>query len=91
MEPEVEEFKPVKREERKGRGKRGPKKEARNLEIQEDPKEPELTGMQIAWQEALDRANARDKGSKSKRVKAGSEEQEDILNRTLEKRLPTGS
>ena len=50
-----------------------------------------MTAMQIAWQEALDRANARDKGQKSKRVKAGNEEQEDILNRTLEKRLPTGS
>ena len=52
-----------------------------------------MTAMQIAWQEALDRANARDKeGSKSKRVKAStSDEQEDILNRTLEKRLPTGS
>jgi len=91
LEPEVEEFKPVKREERKGRGKRGSKKETKNFEIQEESKEPELTGMQIAWQEALDRANARDKSSKSKRVKAGSEEQEDILNRTLEKRLPTGS
>jgi len=91
LEPEVEEFKPVKREERKGRGKRGSKKETKNFEIQEESKEPELTGMQIAWQEALDRANARDKSSKSKRVKAGSDVQEDILNRTLEKRLPTGS
>jgi small subunit ribosomal protein S1 len=91
LEPEIEEFKPAKREERKGRGKRGSKKEMKNVEIQEEPKEPELTGMQIAWQEALDRANARDKGGKSKRVKAGSDEQEDILNRTLEKRLPTGS
>jgi hypothetical protein len=47
--------------------------------------------MQIAWQEALDRANERGKGSKSKRVKAGTDEQEDILDRTLKKRLPTGS
>jgi hypothetical protein len=51
-----------------------------------------MTAMQIAWQEALDRANSRGKGSKSKRVKtSSSDEQEDILNRTLEKRLPTGS
>ena len=51
-----------------------------------------MTAMQIAWQEALDRANSRDKSSKSKRVKAGTtDEQEDILNRTLEKRLPTGN
>jgi ribosomal protein S1 len=91
LEPEIEEVKPPKKEARKERGKRGPKKEAINTAIQEEPKEPELTGMQIAWQEALNRANSRDKGQKSKRVKAGSDEQEDILNRTLEKRLPTGS
>ena len=91
LEPEIEDLKPPKKEARKERGKRGPKKEAMNVEIQDEPKEPELTGMQIAWQEALNRANSRDKGQKSKRVKAGSDEQEDILNRTLEKRLPTGS
>jgi len=91
LEPEIEEFKPAKKEAKKGRGKRGSKKEAMNFDIQEEPKEPELTGMQIAWQEALDRANARDKSEKNKRVKTGTDEQEDILNRTLEKRLPTGS
>ena len=57
---------------------------------QEEPKEPELTGMQVAWQEALDKANA-EKAFKVKRAKSNrSQEQEDILNRTLEKRLPTG-
>jgi ribosomal protein S1 len=91
LEPEIEEYKSTKKESRKGRGKRGSKKDTKNLELQEESKEPEMTRMQIAWQEALDRANARDKGKKSKRVKAGSDEQEDILNRTLEKRLPTGS
>jgi len=91
LETDVEEFKPAKREAKKGRGKRGPKKTAMEMDFQEEPKEPELTGMQIAWQEALDRANERDKDQKTKRVKAGSDEQEDILNRTLEKRLPTGS
>ena len=91
LEPEIDEFQTAKKEGRKERGKRKPKKEALNLEIQDEPKEPELTGMQIAWQEALDRANARDKDEKMKRVKAGSDEQEDILNRTLEKRLPTGN
>jgi len=93
LEPEIEELKPAKREARKERGKRRSKKEAQNVENQGESKEPEMTAMQIAWQEALDRANERDdKSSKSKRVKAGSsDEQEDILNRTLEKRLPTGS
>lgn len=91
LEPETEELKPAKKEARKGRNKRGGKKEAFTVEMPEEPKEPEQTAMQIAWQEALDRANARDKSQKSKRVKAGSDEQEDILSRTLEKRLPTGS
>ena len=91
LEPEIEEFKPAKKEEKKPRGKRAPKKEiAENVEsVQEEPKEKELTAMQIAWQEALDKANA-DKSFKVKRVKPStSQEQEDILSRTLEKRLPT--
>jgi len=94
LEPEVEEvLKPAKKKEnKKGRGKRGGRKEAMEFEVEEEHKEPEMTSMQVAWQEALDRANERDKShSKSRRVKAGSDEQEDILNRTLEKRLPTGS
>ena len=89
LEPEVEEFKPVKKEFKKG-GKRGPKKETVEASAQEEAKEAELTVMQIAWQEALNKANA-DRAFKVKRVKSGnSQEQEDILNRTLEKRLPTG-
>jgi len=91
LQPEIAEVQPAKKEARKDRNKRKPKREAMDIEIQEEPKEPELTAMQIAWQEALDRANERGKGSKSKRVKAGSDEQEDILDRTLKKRLPTGS
>src|SRR5687768_13649550 len=90
LEPVIEEFKPVQKEDKKSRGKRGPKKEKEAVETvqQEEPKEPELTGMQVAWQEALDKANA-EKSFKVKRVKTNrSQEQEDILNRTLEKRLP---
>lgn len=91
LEPEVEEFKPVKKEKenRKG-GKRGPKKETTEAPIQEEDREPEMTAMQIAWQEALDKANA-EKAYKVKRAKSGiSREQEDILDRTMKKRLPTG-
>lgn len=89
LEPEIEEFKPAK-EEKKRSGKRGPKKESMDTFEQEEPKEPELTGMQIAWQEALHRANA-EKAYKMKRAKSGlSQEQEDLLDRTLKKRLPTG-
>ena len=89
LEPEIEEFKPAK-EEKKKSGKRGAKKEAVETFEQEEPKEPELTAMQIAWQEALHKANV-DKGYKVKRSKSSlSREQEDLLDRTLKKRLPTG-
>jgi small subunit ribosomal protein S1 len=92
LEPVIEEFKPAQKEDKKSRGKRGPKKEKETSETvqQEEPKEPELTGMQVAWQEALNKANA-DKSFKVKHVKSNrSQEQDEILNRTLEKRLPTG-
>jgi ribosomal protein S1 len=92
LEPEVQEFKPARKEDKKGRGKRSPRKEKETevVEVQEEPKETELTAMQIAWQEALDKANA-EKSFKVKRPKSStSQEQEEILNRTLEKRMPTG-
>jgi len=94
LEPEVEEFKPapVKREnkENKKGGKRGPKKDFVEVASQEEEKEAEMTAMQIAWQEALDKANA-NRSFKVKRAKPSvSREQEDILDRTMKKRLPTG-
>src|SRR5574339_161309 len=52
LEPEIEEFKPAKEENKKA-GKRGPKKDQLEPEVQEEDKEPELTAMQMAWQEAL--------------------------------------
>ncbi len=89
LEPEIEEFKPAKKETKKA-GKRGPKKDQVDAEVQEEEKEPELTAMQMAWQEALNKANA-EKAYKIKRAKsAASKEQEDLLDRTLQKRLPTG-
>ena len=89
LEPEIEEFKPAKKENKKG-GKRGPKKEAVEVVPQEEEKEPELTAMQIAWQEALHKAKA-EKAYQVKRAKSKiSQEQEDLLDRTMKKRLPTG-
>ncbi|MBV6452048.1 MAG: Polyribonucleotide nucleotidyltransferase [Anaerolineales bacterium] len=87
LQPEIEEFKPA-REEKKG--KRAHKKETVEVVEQEEPKEPELTPMQIAWQEAMNRSNG-EKAFKVRRTKSGvSAEQEELLHRTLEKRLPTG-
>jgi ribosomal protein S1 len=89
LEPEVEEFIPAKKENKKA-GKRGPKKNQAEVQEQEEDKEPELTAMQIAWQEALNKSNA-ERAYKVKRSKSNtSQEQEEILSRTLKKRLPTG-
>jgi ribosomal protein S1 len=91
LEPEIEEFKPAAKKENKKAGKRGPKKNDFEGEVQEETnKEPELTVFQMAWQEALNKENAK-KAYKVKRSKTStSKEQEDILDRTLQKRLPTG-
>jgi small subunit ribosomal protein S1 len=89
LEPEIEEFKPAKKEIKKS-GKRAPKKETVEVTSQDEEKEAELTVMQIAWQEALNKANA-ERAYKVKRAKSNvSQEQEDLLERTMKKRLPTG-
>ena len=87
LEPEIEEFKPAKKENRKGKG--GSRKDIME-DVQEDPKEPELTAMQIAWQEALNKSGDGKEFKLRKNKASVSQEQEEILNRTLEKRLPTG-
>jgi len=54
-----------------------------------EPSEPEPTVFEIAWQQAIERSESK-KGQKTKRVKNADKDQEDLLNRTLETRLPTG-
>jgi predicted RNA-binding protein with RPS1 domain len=77
-----------------GGKRRGGKKQEESYEVEPEAasNEPELTGMQIAWVQAQERAKSRKQQQKAKRAaKAGSnQESEDIFNRTLEKRLPTG-
>jgi hypothetical protein len=88
LEPEVEEFKPVKKENK--RSSRHGKKEAEVSAESAEPKEPEQTAFQIAWQEAMEKADE-GKSIKFRRVKANlTPEQSELLDRTLEKRLPTG-
>ena len=89
LEPEIEEFKPAKKEIKKS-GRHAPKKETVEDTQQQEAKEAELTVMQIAWQEALNKANE-ERAYKVKRAKSNvSQEQEDLLERTMKKRLPTG-
>jgi ribosomal protein S1 len=88
LEPEIEEFKPAKKESK--RGNKHAKKETEARAEPVEPKEPELTAFQIAWKQAMEKADE-GKEIKFRRVKAGvSREHEDLLNRTIEKRLPTG-
>jgi small subunit ribosomal protein S1 len=76
-------------EPRKGRSKKGKKQESAAEEP--EPKEPEITAFQIAFQKAQERVSKRAKASKKAKAAAASqEEQEEIFNRTLENRLPTG-
>jgi ribosomal protein S1 len=87
----IEEAKPQ-REVRKAKGKRRNKKEeeVREAAVEEgNSGEPQFTAMQIAWQEALEKAKGRGK-VRPKSIKAASEEHEKLFNSTLENRLPTG-
>lgn len=92
LQPEIvkEEEKEKPARENKRGGKKGKKVETVEMTVEEKSIEPELTGMQIAWQTAQDRAK-HDKDRKTKRIKSASTEQEELLSRTLKKRLPTGA
>lgn len=85
----VEEEKPE-REERKSKGRKGKKEdEAYEMPVEDITKEPEYTAMQIAWQVALEKSQKPGK-VRRKSYKEASEEQENLLQDTLKKRLPTG-
>jgi len=86
----LEEFMPE-REERKGKGKRkgGKKQEDYSSFVDDEPDNtPQFTGMQIAWQEALEKSKKSGK-VRPKSFKKANEEQEKLFNSTLEKRVPS--
>jgi small subunit ribosomal protein S1 len=88
-EPEQVQVEEVKAEPRKGRVKKG-KQQEEAVEEQE-PKQPELTAFQIAFQKAQERADDKKSSAKSKKPKKDlKEEQEEIFNRTLENRITSG-
>lgn len=96
--PEVVEEEKPEQEERKERGgkrrgnsrKQQQQEEVYEMEAEPASKEPEMTAMQIAWMQAQSRAKTRNQQQKAKRKSGTTQESEDIFNRTLEKRLPTG-
>lgn len=72
---------------RGGSGKKRTKSVADMMaEVDDEPKTPEHTAMEMAWQAAVDRANAAKRGNKKVEKKDTSQEQEEILSRTLEQR-----
>ena len=78
------------RDENRGKGRRKGKKEDTSYEMEtEVSNEPEYTAMQIAWQQALEKAQGRNK-VRRKSIKSNTDEHEELLSGTLEKRLPTG-
>ncbi|MCB0102156.1 MAG: S1 RNA-binding domain-containing protein [Anaerolineales bacterium] len=76
--------------ENRGKGKRKGKKQEETFQMEEEvSNEPQYTAMQIAWQQALEKANGK-KNVRAKSIKSTSQEQESLFNNTLEKRIPTG-
>ena len=55
--------------------------------VNEPEKEAEPTAMEIALREAMERAKARKQEEKSRKTKGVSQQQEDILSRTLENKV----
>jgi small subunit ribosomal protein S1 len=85
---EVNKHEDRKGEPRRAKGHGKDKKQENYLVEDQEPKEPELTAFQIAFAKAQERAD--DKKTSSKKSKGTTQEQEDILNRTLENRITTG-
>ncbi len=90
LQPEMVEPEKPPREPRRGAKRRTEPQAEAEPEPEEAP-EPTLTAMQLAWQSAQERAKSKGRTSRTKRSKTNSSEQEEILNRTLEKRMPTGA
>src|SRR4026209_2809335 len=68
--PEIVEEQKPEREDRKPRGARQPRQEEVEAEsAPQEPSEPDMTGMQIAWMQAQERANEETKHQKSRRTK----------------------
>lgn len=79
-------FEPKNKRDRRDK-KKQPKVEEDITEEEIEPSEPELTAMELAWQAAKEKANhKRENAIKAKKQHSVSDEQEDILSRTIGKR-----
>ncbi len=80
----------AKTEPKRRRGKKGKSARPEAEVVDSGPSTPEPTVMEIAWQEAMQRAEGKRAAKIKKNKMSSSREQDDILNRTLVNRLPTG-
>ena len=63
---------------------------AKQEEVQEEPEEPELSAMEMAFRQAMEKSEAEDKGlsgKKGRKNKGVSAEQDEIISRTLENKV----
>lgn len=88
-EPEEKAAPAAERSERKRAPKKGGKAKAEKFDLGNEPSENEPTTFEMAWQAALDRAKTQ-KAEKKAKPKVGAHANEEILDRTLKNRLPTG-
>jgi small subunit ribosomal protein S1 len=88
--PEPEKVEEAPQPERRPKPKRVKAPRHETEKIESAPSEPEPTAFELAWQEALDRSKDK-KAARPHQSKAISKEQDEILERTLENRLPTST
>ena len=85
-----EEPEEVAKPEKKPRNKKGKSQKTDLTAETEEPTQADPTAFELAWQEALDKQKNKNLVAKSKKIKSNNKQQDDILSRTLEDRLPTG-
>ncbi len=76
------------RPERKRSDKKSSKPKSEKMEVKAEPVDLEPTVFELAWKAALDRQKA-EKAEKAKKAKS-NQRNDDLLERTLKNRLPTG-
>lgn len=88
LQPEIVKEEPVIEKPKANRsGKKS--KPAKSASEEETPAAPEPTVMELAYRQAMNKAKVRDSGSRVKKEKNLSKEQEEILSRTLENKVQT--
>ncbi len=91
LQPEIIEEKPPQPVAKPPQNRKNRKQNKENEETPAVEQEPQITAMQAAWQEAVERSKGREKVQRPKNQKSISPEHEDILDRTLKKRITTDS